>query len=180
MDEVERHIAHLDLLVNNAGIVGAKEASDPTKATVAQLEEVFRTNVSGVMVATQAYLPLLRKSSNPKVLNVSSSIGSNTNAGAFGMLFGSYGTSKAALNYLTSSFRHAEPKVTFLAVQPGWVDTDMGNGSDAGRAPTSTKDSVQALRFYTAEKGLSNSGEYFDAMTGNVIPYRAGDETAVQ
>ena len=167
--EVERHIPHLDVLINNAGIYGAKEGGDPTKVTVAQFQEVLNTNTIGVLVTTQAYLPLLHKSSDAKVLNVSSGIGSNTMAGMWGTTFAAYGTSKAALNYLTSSFKHADPKVTYLTCSPGWVQTDMGKGS--GSPPTTVSDSAQALRFYVAQKGLKNSGEYFDAMTGDIIPH---------
>ena len=130
--EVERFTPHVDLLINNAGIFGPLEASDPLKTTVAQLESVFHTNVSGVLLTTQIYLPLLRKSVIAKVANISSSLGSNAYANHFGPVT-AYGLSKAALNYLTTVFRYAEPKVTFLSIHPGWVQTDMG--SSVGSPP---------------------------------------------
>ena len=145
-------------------------AADATTVTSAQFNEVFATNVTGVLLTTQAYLPLLRKSSNPKVINVSSALGSNIYANAFGKPTTSYGLSKAALNYLNTAFRYAEPKVAFISIHPGWVATDMGKAA-GGAPPTSTPDSVQALRFYIAEKGIANTGEFVDMMTGNAVPF---------
>ena len=59
---------------------------------------VFRTNVLGVLLTTQAYLPLLERSSVSKVANISTGIASNKYANIFGMPAAAYGTSKAALN----------------------------------------------------------------------------------
>jgi NAD(P)-dependent dehydrogenase (short-subunit alcohol dehydrogenase family) len=167
--QVEKAVSRLDLLINNAGIIGEKDAADPVTVSAANFTSVFTTNVTGVLLTTQAYLPLLRKSSDPKVVNVSSGLGSNQLANVFGKVTLSYGLSKAALNYLTTAFRYAEPKVTFLSISPGWVATDMGKG--AGPAPTSAFDSVQAIRYYIAEKGISNSGEFFDTITGQPIAF---------
>lgn len=168
--EVERHAKHVDVLVNNAGIYGAPEAGDPTVATGAQLTEVFRVNVVGTILTTQAYLPLLRQSSNPKVINVSSGMGSNAMANALGKPSLAYGLSKAGQNYATSAFRYGEPKVMFLAISPGWVETDMGKAG-GGQPPVKTEDSMQALRYYIAEKTSANSGEFLDIMSGKLISY---------
>ena len=145
------------------------ESLDPTKVSAAEFSSIFATNVTGVLLTTQAYLPLLRRSSNPKVFNISSNVASNVHANAMGMPLAAYGTSKAALNYLTTVFRHAEPKVAFIAIHPGWVQTDMG--ATGGSPPTTTADSVQALRYYIQQKELNNSGEHMDAMTGEIIAY---------
>jgi len=171
VSEVERYTSHLDVLVNNAGIYGDLEAGDPTRVTAQQFTSVFTTNVTGVLLTTQAYLPLLRKSSvGAKVINVSSGLGSNVYANAFGAPTTSYGLSKAALNYLTTAFRYAEPTITFIAIHPGWVATDMGKAS-GGAPPTNTADSVQAIRFYIQEKGIQSTGQFLDTMTGQIIPY---------
>jgi NAD(P)-dependent dehydrogenase (short-subunit alcohol dehydrogenase family) len=168
--EVERYITRLDVLINNAAIIGDASAASPVKVTAQQFESVFSTNVTGVLLTTQAYLPLLRKSTvGAKVANISSSLGSNQYANLFGYPTVSYGLSKAALNYLTTAFRYAEPTITFLAIHPGWVQTDMGNS--VGSAPTLIPQSVQAVRYYIGEKGIQNTGEYLDTMTGNLIAY---------
>jgi NAD(P)-dependent dehydrogenase (short-subunit alcohol dehydrogenase family) len=168
--ETSRYVKAVDVLINNAGIYGALEAGDPVKVTSAQFQEVFTSNVLGPLLTTQAYLPLLRLSSAPKVVSVSSALGSNAFANAFGAPTVSYGLSKAALNYLNTAFRYAEPNVTFLSIHPGWVATDMGKAS-GGAPPTTTPDSVQAIRYYIAEKTIKNTGEFLDCMTGNTIPY---------
>jgi NAD(P)-dependent dehydrogenase (short-subunit alcohol dehydrogenase family) len=168
--EVERFTDHVDVLINNAGIFGGAEGVDPTTATAAQLVEVFNVNVVGVVLTTQAYLPLLRKSSAPKVINVSSGMGSNELVNVLGRPVLAYGMSKAALNYATSAFRYAEPKVTFLAISPGWVETDMGK-ANGGKPPVSPSDSIKAIRYYIGEKTAANSGEFFDVMSGKLIAY---------
>ena len=167
--EVERVTQHVDVLVNNAAVVGDADSADPCKVSGAAFNALMNTNVTGVLLTTQAYLPLLRKSSAAKVINVSSVLGSNAHANDFGRVFVAYGLSKAALNYLTTAFRHSEPQIAFLAIHPGWVQTDMG--SAAGSPPTLTTDSVSAIRYYIAEKGLSHSGDFLDTMTGDIIPF---------
>ena len=171
--QVSAITAHLDLLINNAGIHGPDEARDALKVTKAQLTDVFNTNVVGAVLVTQAYMPLLLQSSAPKVANVGSIIGSNAVAARFGPQYYSltYGVSKAALAYATTASRFAAPKVTFLCLHPGWVDTDMGSGSVMGKAPDVASDACQAIRHWVAEKTLENSGEFIDATTGNIIPY---------
>jgi NAD(P)-dependent dehydrogenase (short-subunit alcohol dehydrogenase family) len=173
LPQVEAVTTHLDLLVNNAGIHGPDDGRHPLKATKAQLADVFNTNVIGAVLVTQAYLPLLLKSSAPKVVNVGSTMGSNVNAAAFGKMYVSltYGTSKAALAYATTVFRFAAPTVTFLCVHPGWIDTDMGSGTVMGKAPDTAHDSVQAFRHHVAEKKLDNSGEFVDITTGKAVPF---------
>ena len=59
---------------------------------------------------------------------MSSALGSNAFANAFGAPTVSYGLSKAALNYLNTAFRYAEPNVTFLSIHPGWVATVTETG----------------------------------------------------
>ena len=97
-------------------------------------------------------------------------MGSNALANAFGRPVLTYGMSKAALNYTTTVFRYAEPNIAFIAISPGWVETDMGKGS-GGQPPVKIEDSIQALRFYIAEKDIRNSGEFLDVMSGKLIEY---------
>ena len=158
----------LDVVYNNAGIAGE---SDPLKVSTEQLTTVFQTNVAGALTVVQTFLPLLRQSAvGAKVIQVSSGLGSNQNANILGIPIAAYGISKAALNYLNTVLSHAITDVTFLSISPGWVETDMGKAG--GRAPpTKLKDSVQAIRYYTALKGIKNTGEFFDVMSGEKIPY---------
>lgn len=119
--EVSKLTDSLDIVINNAAIVGE---SDPLKTTRQEFTTVFTTNVLGALTVTQTYLPLLRKSAvGAKVINVSSKIGSNHTASILGQPYTCYGVTKAALNYLNTVFTHAVPDVMFLAITPGWVAT---------------------------------------------------------
>ena len=166
---VEKVTDRLDILINNAAVAGDAQSMNPLTLTGKVLTSILNTNVVGVLLVTQTYLPLLKRSTGAKVVNVSTGLGSNALANAMGVTFAAYGTSKAALNYLSTVFRYTVPDVAFLTLSPGWVDTDMG--SAANKAPTKVEDSVQAIRYYVAEKTIKNSGEYFDTMNGSAIPY---------
>ena len=168
--EVSSVADRLDILIANAGIYGEASAADPTTVSVKDFTAVFQTNVVGVLLTIQGYLPLLRKSDEPKVATVSSALGSNQFVNAFGKPTTSYGVSKAAVNYLTSAFRYAAPEIAFFSLHPGWVDTDMGKGN-GGAPPTKVSDSAQAIRYYVNERDLSHSGEFIDTMTGDLTPY---------
>jgi len=161
---------HIDILINNAGIKGDAEAANPLKANTKQMTEVFVTNVVGPLSVVQSYLPLLQKSTkSPRVINVSSGLGSNMYAGAMGEVDFAYGVSKAALNYMNTSLRYVVKDVTFIAISPGWVETDMGKS--VGAPPTKISDSVSAIRYYISETKLEDSGNFLDVMTGKIIPF---------
>ena len=129
----------LDVLVNNAGIAkrtrdGRGEALDGPSAL-----EVFDTNAVGIIRVTEAALPLLRRSANPVVVNVSSALGSfwathepSRPASHFPSIV--YGSSKAAVSMLTVQYAKAVPGVKFNAVEPGITATHLGGG-DPGSHP---------------------------------------------
>ncbi|HEY0594012.1 MAG TPA: SDR family oxidoreductase [Thermoanaerobaculia bacterium] len=130
-------IGALDVLVNNAGIlleenVGVLEISrDAWEATL-------RTNALGPLLVTQALAPLLRKSSAPRVVNVSSGAGQ---IAAMTSYAPAYSISKAALNATTVMLAHALPEAKVNCVDPGWVRTDMG-GADAPRSVEEGADTI--------------------------------------
>ena len=166
---VERHTSYVDVLINNAAI-SPPEALAPLKTTSSDFDRVMHTNVTGTMATTLAYVPLLQRSKvGAKVANISSLLGSNLQAAEFGQPLIAYGVSKAAVTYLTTCFRYAVPDVTFLALHPGWVATEMG--SVVGAPPTQIKDSVSALRYYIATRDIKNTGDFIDCMSGNAIPF---------
>ena len=170
VQHVARVTDHLDVLINNAAIVGESTARDALAVTASQLTAVVNTNTLGPLLVTQSYMPLLLRSTHSaKVLNVSSAAGSNAKLGSYGAPNCSYGLSKAALNYVTGVFHCVVPSVIFLAASPGWVDTDMGNAR--AKAPTSVSDAAQAIRYYIEVKGAESSGQFFDIMTGETIPF---------
>ncbi len=119
---------HLDALVNNAGVYG-----DPIGAAEYDLDrahEVIEVNTFGPWRLIEAFLPLLRRSDAPRIVNVSSGAGqlSDMNGGR-----AAYRVSKAGLNALTRTLASDEPEVKVNTMCPGWVRTDMG-GSAAPRS----------------------------------------------
>jgi NAD(P)-dependent dehydrogenase (short-subunit alcohol dehydrogenase family) len=122
---------HLDVLVNNAGISLA-DVDGPTAT------KVFDTNVVGVIRVTQAALPLLERSENPVVVNVSSALGSfwavtNPERRQFHFPTLVYGPSKAAVSMLTVQYAKAFPAIKFNAVEPGFTATQLTPFSGAGQ-----------------------------------------------
>jgi NAD(P)-dependent dehydrogenase (short-subunit alcohol dehydrogenase family) len=125
-------VGHLDVLVNNAGISTAADVSGP------EALKVFDTNVIGLVRVTQAALPLLERSDNPVVVNVSSALGSfwavtNPERRQFHFPSVMYGSSKAAVSMLTVQYAKALPAIKFNAVEPGFTATDLTPFSAAGQ-----------------------------------------------
>ncbi|WP_043474074.1 SDR family NAD(P)-dependent oxidoreductase [Kitasatospora sp. MBT66] len=126
---VDGRFGRLDVLVNNAAV----NYDTGRRATDVDLGEVARTletNLFGAWRTAQAFLPLLRRSAHPRLVNVSSESGSLTH-----MSGGTpaYGVSKAALNALTRKLA-AElraDRILVNAVCPGWIATDMGGPGGA-------------------------------------------------
>jgi NAD(P)-dependent dehydrogenase (short-subunit alcohol dehydrogenase family) len=120
---IEEAEGRLDVLINNAGI-WTETVSGPDAL------RVFDTNVVGIIRVTQAALPLLRKSGNPVVLNLSSALGSfwavtNPERPAYHYPAIVYGASKAAVSMLTLQYSKALPEIKFNVVEPGFTATDL-------------------------------------------------------
>ena len=128
----------LDVLVNNAGII-----VDGDNAILEISDDLFRktleTNTLGALRVTRAFVPLLRKSKAPRVINVSSGGGQLT-GGADGWA-PAYCISKTALNGVTVQLAAALPKFAVNSVCPGWVRTDMG-GENASRSVEEGADTI--------------------------------------
>ena len=120
----------LDVLINNAGIL----LDDDTGAlTITRdiFETTLRTNALGSWLVAQSFVPMLKKSDAPRIVNVSSS-GGQLADGADGWS-PAYCVSKTALNGVTVQLAAALPKFAVNSVCPGWVRTDMG-GENATRS----------------------------------------------
>ena len=133
--EAARGVEALDVLVNNAGISGAGETAD--RETLDTFRHIYETNVFGVVAVTNAFLPALRRSEHPRIVNVSSGTGSL----AWGIgprfphrgTFAAYRSSKAALNALTVYYAHAltDDHVKVNALAPGLRRTDLNSAAVA-------------------------------------------------
>jgi NAD(P)-dependent dehydrogenase (short-subunit alcohol dehydrogenase family) len=129
-DLVKTEVGRLDVLVNNAG-VGAP-ATPPGDTSAASLREVFEVNVFGAVRVTNAFLPLLRAAEQPRIVMVSSGMGSFTVATDprwFGLVPPQLGypASKAALNMITVQYARALDGIRVDAVDPGYTATDLTN-----------------------------------------------------
>ncbi len=125
---VRAEAGHLDVLVNNAGITGARREAGDT--TAADMLAVYDTNVFGVVRVMHAFLPLLEAAGAPAVVNVSSGMGSlavTTDPARFESTLISlpYPSSKTALNMVTSQYAKACPSIRINAVDPGYTATDL-------------------------------------------------------
>ena len=122
--EVEARYGHLDVLVNNAAILYDTWQRAAT-ADLAVVREAAETNLYGPWLMVEEFLPLLRRSAHPRIVNVSSEAGSLAGMGGGTP---AYTASKVALNALTRMLA-AELRsdgILVNAVCPGWVATDMG------------------------------------------------------
>jgi NAD(P)-dependent dehydrogenase (short-subunit alcohol dehydrogenase family) len=104
---------------------------------------VFDTNAVGIVRVTEAALPLLRKSANPVVVNVSSALGSfwanhEPTRPASQVAAIVYGASKAAVSMLTVQYARAVPEVKFNAVEPGYTATELGGHDNSLGRPVET------------------------------------------
>jgi len=138
----------LDVLVNNAGIRGRVDGGvqDPTTLDLDIVRTVLDTNVFGVVRVTNAMLPLLRRSDAPRIVNMSSDMGSMTLQ--TGPQMAAYAPSKSMLNSITAQYarRFADTNIIVNAACPGLVATDF-SGFPGGRKPE--EGAVIALRLAT-------------------------------
>ncbi|MBD0420217.1 SDR family oxidoreductase [Streptomyces sp. NPDC052309] len=160
---IEEQAGRLDALVNNAGITGGMP-QEPTMVDVDRVRAAVETNVIGVIRVTNALLPLLRRSPAPRIVNVSSSVGSltlQTTPGAeTGPISIAYAPSKTFLNAVTVQYAKelADTHILINAVCPGFTATDL-NGFRGVRTPQ--EGAAAAIRLATVE-GHEPTGRFFD------------------
>ncbi len=156
-DLVEERHGRLDVLVNNAGIGGAWP-QDPDALDLDILRTVLNTNVFGVIRVTNALLPLLRRSPAPRIVNVSSNMGSL--ALRTGAIMAAYAPSKTMLNAVTVQYARAFAGTPILvnAACPGYVATDF-TGHAGSR--TAEQGAATPVRLATLPDG-GPSGGFFD------------------
>lgn len=135
-------LGRLDVLVNNAGIMldSSKTGASIFHADAGLVRNTFETNALGPLMVTKALVPLMRKNSYGRIVNVSSGMGqlSEMDGGYPG-----YRISKTALNAVTVilSKELEGTNIKVNSVCPGWVRTDMG-GDKAPRSPAEGADTV--------------------------------------
>jgi NAD(P)-dependent dehydrogenase (short-subunit alcohol dehydrogenase family) len=143
----------LDVLVNNAGISGGSYNDTFEESEIEEIRDVLETNLYGAWRLTQAMLPLLRASDDPRVVNVSSGAGqlSDMDGGIH-----PYRVSKTGMNVLTRTL-HADGEVKVNSMCPGWVRTDMGTSA----APRSVEQGADSAVWLATLPGDGPNGGFF-------------------
>jgi len=157
----------LDVLINNAGVSTEKNAFP--EVTRAAFLDVLDINTVAPLLMTRALLPALKKADNPKVVHISSILGSiESHSPDWAWKNYPYNSSKTALN-MVSRMMHFDLKadgVSVFAVHPGWVRTDLGGD----QAPLSTEDSASMLLDRVETLKADDSGGYIGP-DGETLPW---------
>ncbi|KAG8563403.1 hypothetical protein GDO81_016051 [Engystomops pustulosus] len=170
--EVQRHMngKQLDLLINNAGVLTHNNLESETSE---DMLNVYKINVVGPMLVTQAFYPLLKRAEGQRksaIVHISALLGSLEDLPKLFSHFPviSYRCSKAALNMLSRC--HAEgykqDGIISIAIHPGWVKTDMGGD----QAPLTKEQSVSKMIKIITTLNEGQSGTFVD-WEGNIIPW---------
>ena len=149
-----KKIKVLDVLINNAGISGPMHPALETDINV--FRQVFETNFFGVITVTQTFMDLLKQSATPRIVNVTSGLGSLTlhndpNWKYYGVKPAGYVSSKAALNAYTILLANNLLNTPFKvnAVDPGYTATDFNHHSGPGTVPDAAARVVKAATLGT-------------------------------
>jgi len=133
--ELGRKVQHLDVLINNAGIYGDSEQT-ATIISMETLRTVFEINFFGAVQTTQAFIDLMKKSDQPRIVNLSSGLGSLTLQSDplweyYRFKSTAYTASKASLNAFTIMLADELMDANFKvnSVNPGYTKTDFNNNT---------------------------------------------------
>ena len=158
--QIAGHTPRLDVLVNMAGVSPSPHDARLDAVDLAKCREAFEINVLGPLRTAQAFAPLLRAAASAeqpaRLVNVSSGVASM--AGKDNGMFYAYCVSKTALNMLslTESFDLKSDHVCVVALDPGWVRTELG-GPNAHLAP---EESAAACAELISGLKLEQSGKF--------------------
>lgn len=150
----------IDGLINNAGMNSGdlgvdRRAQGPLQTTKPIVMQQIEINAVGPMLVTQRVRPLLGAGTNPVVLNVSSQLGSMV-VGAKMPFDVGYNASKSVMNMVTVMSATADPDVSYVALHPGWVQSDMGGP----KAAVSVADSANGIVDVFNDLTLADSGRF--------------------
>ncbi|KAI0741611.1 short chain dehydrogenase/reductase family protein [Daedaleopsis nitida] len=181
---VQRTYGRLDVLINNAGILRNPRDDDDLSVIRQTYDELLSTNLTSVAVITYAFKPLLYKSADPKVINVTSGLGSIQNA--LTKKIGrapAYGASKVGLNGLTIHMQVMEndrmkapegdsgspsglPRIRFYVVQPGVLKTAFSGFWALAKEPEAGAEVVYHLA--VDDKKTYEGGSYWEFEEGSM------------
>jgi NAD(P)-dependent dehydrogenase (short-subunit alcohol dehydrogenase family) len=174
-DLIARKVSSLDVLINNAGISGGFP-QNPLDVPIETVKKVYDTNVFGAIMVTQAFYPLMEKSPEPRIVMVTSGLGSLTahsdpNFQFYALKSGAYGPSKTALNAYTVALAYTLRELPFKvnAVCPGFTKTDFNQHQGPGTVENAAKIIVK----YATIGVDGPTGKYFsnDLNPGGEAPW---------
>jgi NAD(P)-dependent dehydrogenase (short-subunit alcohol dehydrogenase family) len=149
------HLGGLDLLVNNASALGPSPMPTLDRYPLADLRTVYETNVLAPLALTQLFLPHLL-ASRGTIVNVTSDAGVEPYEG-----WGGYGSSKAALDQLTTILAAEQPSLHVYAVDPGDMRTAMHQAAFPGEDISDRPEPETVVpAFLTLLDELPPSGRY--------------------
>ncbi|QSB25106.1 SDR family oxidoreductase [Flavobacterium sp. CLA17] len=160
---VEKEQGKLDLLINNAGVLGALP-QEPSTNSIENIQQTFDTNFFGVITVTQTFLDLLKKSDSPRISNITSGLGSLTLHSDptwkyYAIKALSYVSSKAALNAFTVTLAYELRDLPFKvnAIDPGYTATDFNHFS----GPGSVESAASFIVKHTLTDENAPTGKFF-------------------
>ncbi|MFD4292771.1 SDR family NAD(P)-dependent oxidoreductase [Rhodococcus sp. NPDC058505] len=161
VDRALAGLPELDVLVNNAGVLGRSFGVDDLD--VAAVQQVFDTNVLGIVRLTQAALALLRDSANPVIVNVASGVGfaralSTPGSDEYAVRGVPYACSKAAVIALTVQYAKSLPGFRINASDPGYTSTDFNRHTGHQTVTEGTDATVMLARLGPD----GPTGQFFD------------------
>ena len=161
--ELGKKTESFDALINNAGIMGGMDQT-ATETNISVFKQVYDTNLFGVISVTQAFLDLLRNSPAPRIVNVTSGLGSLTLHNDptwkyYQVKAAVYNSSKAALNMFTIALAYELRDTPFKvnAVDPGFTATDFNHHSGTG----TVEDAAARLVKYAVVDANGPTGKFF-------------------
>jgi len=162
----------VDLLINNAGVMvgaGADPSAGISTSTVAEWDQEWRVNVVGLVFFATALIPLVEKSSEKRIVNISSMLGDvGYHEKNPHLHFSSYSVTKAGVTMANLKFHHEfkDKGIIFLALNPGWVNTELA-GEDAGQyAPLQPEESIRRCLSFVNRSTTEHSGKFW-SLEGN-------------
>ncbi|KAM0754912.1 NAD(P)-binding protein [Meredithblackwellia eburnea MCA 4105] len=174
--EIQKIAGQLDVVVANAGI--SKYYGPLVSTPISELHDHFEINTFAPVVLFQAVHPLLSKSPSGAPQFHIISTGAASISQYFPIQAGAYGGSKAAANFMVQTIHteHASEGFISSAINPGWVQTDMGNQGAAANgmpaAPVTVQDSVDGiLAIVDGATREKSSGKFFNAVVRSGNPW---------
>ncbi|KAE9568708.1 hypothetical protein CGMCC3_g15112 [Colletotrichum fructicola] len=164
-------IDHLDIVIANAGVCFAWPKVSEIK--VEDIEGHYVPNVHGLIFTYQATLHLLKKSKNGKWITIGSCSAWLTNQ--LDMPNAAYGTSKVVAHWLTKAIHREEPELVAFPIDPGWVQTDLGNNGahyfGHEQAPLKVEDVTEGIVKVVDSATRDSHGGKLIQWDGVVLPW---------